>query len=295
MKTIIVTGANGFIGRYAVNRLILEKYKVYTIDRNDRKFGAPEVTHIKAELSNSENVPDVIEKIGAADIMIHLAADIAVPGDSITIGNNISGLINTIAIAQKSRVRHFIYLSSIPLIGKISYIPIDEKHPVHPRSSYHWSKWLGEKMLEDCCDIFETISKIRIPSPIGAGMRDNVFLPSLLKKMIRGDDVEIYGSGKRIQNYIDVRDIAEALLGVIKNKSQGLYLIAGERSISNWDLAKLCKQTICSSSKIIKGAHIDPEESEQWIISYKKAMSEFDYSPQYDLKTSIRWIYENLK
>ena len=125
-------------------------------------------------------------------------------------------------------------------------------------------------------------------------MRTNVFLPLVLKKMLKGDEVEIYGEGKRIQNYIDVRDIAEAISNIIENKSQGLYLIAGAKSISNADLVELCKKITRSSSKIIKGMHVDTEESDQWIISYRKAMTAFGYSPQYNLESTIRWICEGL-
>lgn len=290
MKKIIVTGTNGFIGRYAADRLVSEDCEIYAIDRSDRQFTDQRISYIQADLSKCESVSDVTKKINGADAMVHLAADITVPGNAVTIGNNISGMITAIEIARKTGVRHFVYLSSIPVIGDITYVPIDEKHPEHPKSAYHWSKLLGERILEEYHDAFETISVLRIPSPIGRGMRENVFLPFMLKKMICGDEVELYGSGKRIQNYIDVRDIAEAISCVIKSKAQGLYLIAGEKSVSNSELAELCRQITHSSSSIVKGKHTDTEESEQWIISCKKAASEFGYSPRYDLETTIRWI-----
>ncbi len=292
MEKIIVTGANGFIGRYVVGKLMLEGYSIYAMDRSDNESHDSMVTHIKADLSKSENALNVAKDIGAADVLVHLAADITIPGDSRTIGNNISGMITAIDIAINTGVRHFVYLSSVPVIGEIVYTPIEERHPVHPRTPYHWSKLLGEWMLEEVCDLYETISMIRIPSPIGRGMRTNVFLPFMLQRMMCGNDVEIYGEGKRIQNYIDVRDIAEAILRVIKNKPQGLFLISGERSISNLELAKLCKQITHSSSRIVKGRHADPEESEQWILSCKKAAKGFGYAPVYDLETTIQWICE---
>ena len=52
--------------------------------------------------------------------------------------------------------------------------------------------------------------------------------------MFKDVDVEIYGSGSRVQNYIDVRDIAEAIYKAVNNKANGLFLIAGRRSMPDF-------------------------------------------------------------
>ncbi len=294
MERVIVTGANGFIGKKVTERLLDISRNLFSIDRRGYAQDTKNVVQIVADLSMGNAIDVCSEKIKHADVMVHLAADISVPGDASTIGNNIAGMRSALEIARKTGVRHFIFLSSIPIIGDILYTPIDENHRVMPKTLYHWSKYLCEQMLDKYRGLFETTAIIRIPSPIGVGMRSGVYLSVLLSRMRNNEDVEIYGHGTRMQNYIDVRDVAQAILNMIETKSDGLYLIAGEKSISNLQLAKMCKEIIGSGSSIRIGVHEDLEEAEQWIISYDKAAKSFGYRPSYSLEESIRDIFKDM-
>lgn len=290
MKRIIITGANGFIGRYVTKRLAEAGYCLYMIDRKNLEASTNDMVRITMNLTMENSIDECVDRIKNADVMLHLAADITVPGDASTIGNNIDGMCTALEIARRCRVKQFILLSSIPLIGNILHTPIDEEHEVMPKSLYHWSKYLCEQMLDNYKNVFETTMIIRIPSPIGAGMRDNVYLSVLLRKMKQGEDVEVYGNGSRIQNYIDVRDISSAILKAIERNVGGLYLIAGEKSVSNLQLAELCKRITKSKSDIRTGVHPDSEEAENWTISYDKARRTFDYIPEHTLEESVKWI-----
>ena len=245
------------------------------------------------EIISSLYEDDVSEKcqkiLGHIVVMIHLAADISVPGNSTTIGNNIVGMSTSLEIAKQTFTEHFIYLSSIPVIGAIRYTPIDENHTVMPKTPYHWSKYLCERMLEQYQSYFKT-TILRIPSPIGVGMRQNTFLSMVLSKMLAGSDVEVFGKGTRIQNYIDVRDIARCFMRVIETQAEGLYLISGNESISNIQLAQMCKDILHSESSILTDLCDDPEESFKWIISSSKAKECLDFQPKYSLTESIQWI-----
>lgn len=83
---------------------------------------------------------------------------------------------------------------------------------------------------------------LRIPSPIGVGMNPTNFLSVLFDKCLSNQDIELFGQGLRIQNYIDVRDVAEAINQVIEYPNSDLFLIAGSKSISNKDLAFCVKE-----------------------------------------------------
>lgn len=295
MKRIIITGASGFIGKYITERLWASGYEIVEVDRHSSDIRRDGNIQIISELSGNASIDYVLSKIENADVFVHAAADITVPGEKMTVGNNIDSMWCALEIAKKTGVKHFVYLSSVPVIGKIENQPITEEHAVQPLTLYHWSKYLGEKMLENYKEYFETTTILRIPSPIGVGMNDNVFLSMLLRKMLDDNDVEIYGNGERIQNYIDVRDIANAFQQVIVRKPEGLYLIAGKHSISNRRLVELCKELTSSNSTIISGKHIDNSENEQWILSCRKSEESFGYCPRYKLEDTIRWIYEDMK
>ncbi len=294
MKRVIVTGADGFIGRYVLERLIEEGYYAYAISRHKQKYESPAITNLCLDLANIVENYVPLHGLAPATSLIHLAADIRVPGSAESFGNNTFCLLSAIKVAVQMKVRHFVYLSSLPVIGEILYTPIDERHPVCPKTPYHWSKYLGEIILEQFAESFETITVLRIPSPLGIGMRRHVFLPLMLERMTRGEEVEIYGEGGRIQNYLDVRDIAEGILQVMEKRPQGLYLLSGV-SISNWELAVLCQKITGTNSVLVRGRHADEVEKEKWIVSSAKARIEWGFAPRRGLDATVRWIYEGLK
>ena len=290
MGRVVITGANGFIGRYVTDGFLYAGYSVFAIDCCSHGWQSDSVEQIITKISSGASVKDCIEKIKSADVIVHLAADITVPGDAMTVGNNIDGMFAALEIARQTNVKQFILLSSIPVIGETQYTPIDELHPILPKTPYHWSKYLCEQMLDKYHDVFHSSAVIRIPSPVGLGMRNNVFLSILINRMLKNEDVEIYGAGSRIQSYIDVRDISIAIIKAIESESNGLFLIAGKKAISNMQLAELCKNILKSKSKILTNIHEDLNESERWIISYKKAEKTFGYQPSLDIEDTIRWI-----
>lgn len=290
MEKVIVTGGSGFVGGCLVPKLISENYDVVMLSRKDTDEIDKKVCMLNVDLSDDESVNRCMSYVPAADAFVHLAADVSVPGNVNTIGNNIKGMQSAMKIAARAGVKKFIYISSIPVIGEIKYIPIDERHPVNPQTSYHWSKYLCEVMLEHNKETIGSTMVLRLPSPIGVGMNDNTFMSMLIDRFIKNKDVEIYGNGNRIQNYMDVRDISDAIIKAIRSHETGKILVAGEKSISNYELALLIKRITNSSSKVITGLHEDCEESNKWIINTTHAYEILRFKPQYSIEDSILWI-----
>lgn len=290
MEKVIVTGGSGFVGRHLVSRLISENYDVVMLSRGSTDEINKKVCLINVDLSDDVSVNNSLPHIHAADVFIHLAADVSVPGDASTIGNNIKGMQSAMKIASYAGAKQFIFISSIPVIGEIKYTPIDEEHPVNPQTSYHWSKYLCEIMLEHNKEALGNTIVLRVPSPIGVGMGDNTFLPMLIDRFTKNKNVEIYGKGERVQNYMDVRDVSDAIIKAIRTKETGRFLVAGKRSVSNYDLALIVKRITNSSSKVITGLHEDCEESNKWIIDTTQANEMLGFKPKYSIEDSILWI-----
>lgn len=294
MGNIIVTGARGFVGSYICELLFRSEYDLILIDRYKSVTSQNSAMYFATDMTKDSSIEECATGITKADIMIHLAANISVPGNMKSMCDNLSMVYSAVEIAKATGVRHFIYLSSIPVIGAIRYIPIDEDHPVFPKTQYHLSKYVGEKMISAYRDLFETISIIRISSPIGRGMRENNLLSYILSQIKHSREIELFGEGERVQNYIDVRDIAEAVMKIIIHRSDGLYLIAGKQSVSNKELVSICRGITSSDVKVVKGMQPDLEEENKWIISTNKARRDFGYSPLYSLEESIAWIWEGI-
>ena len=83
MGRVIVTGANGFIGRYVTEGLHNASYTVFAVDCCSYEWKINSINQIVSKISSGGAVKNCVDKIGYADVMVHLAADIAVPGDAV--------------------------------------------------------------------------------------------------------------------------------------------------------------------------------------------------------------------
>ena len=294
-KKVLVTGATGFVGRYVVNRLQKNQYDVVVIVRSKKEIFDRAVQVIETDISDETMIPCVLEKIEKCDVIVHLAANLDSKDADGLISVNCKGTYYLITLAKRLMAEKFIYISSIPVIGIPKKIPITEEHIVQPQSLYHISKYMGENMVQTLCPPGMQKVILRIPSPIGVGMNKNNYLSFLLEKCCKNETIELFGQGKRMQNYIDVRDIAKVIEQTIEVHREGLFLIAGKRSVTNLELAFLCREVTGTLSKIIWGNREDPEERNQWIISTEKAEKQLGFSPQYELRDTIHWILDSMR
>lgn len=295
MQKIIVTGASGFIGQYVVNCLLEMGNLVVGISGHKKMPSKKNYISITADIRKQEEVAKIFEQNQSCEGIIHLAADIDMIGSEKTIETNCLGTYYLAKHATQYGMKFFINMSSIPVIGNPVHLPIDEEHPLSPKTLYHITKLTGEQMVEQICSKSMYTLNLRISSPIGRNMSRKNYLSVLLDKCLKGEEIEIYGQGLRVQNYIDVRDIVQAILCGIKAQKSGRYLIAGNQSISNRELAILCKKLTKSGSELIFGRREDPEEGNRWEISNEKARTILNFTPQYDILDSVKWIVDGMK
>lgn len=289
-KNVLITGAAGFIGRYTVKKFLEENYNVIALVRTKSPVFDADIQVIEADISDEDMIASAASQIKQCDIVVHLAASLDMKGSDETISVNCTGTYHLIHLATLLSAKKFIYISSIPVIGKPKFLPVTEEHPIEPKTLYHISKYMGEQMVQNLCPPDMKTVILRIPSPIGAGMNEHNYLSFLLKKFLKNEPVELFGQGMRRQNYIDVRDIASAILCASEAPHSELFLIAGKQEISNRDFAFLCKELANSQSEITWGKRDDPEEENQWVIETKKAQEQLGFFPEYDLKDTLCWI-----
>lgn len=292
-EKIVVTGVNGFIGNAVANALKNGGYYVIGIGRKEKTESESD-EYYRADIS-SDSFMDISVKNCFA--IIHTAACLEKDlWNQNVFDTNVTGTFNVIKLSLRLGCKKFIYTSSLPIIGKPEVLPISETHSVNPPTFYHATKLMGEELVHLLSKSGMEGISLRIPSPVGRGMPCTTILPIFLKKALEGAAIELSGKGMRKQNYVDVRDINRAVLNILdQNVESGVYNIAAEKAISNYDLAKLCIQKTGSKSEIRFNGTLDETDDFDWTTDCKKAAEAFGYKSEYAIEDTIDAILDGLK
>lgn len=290
MKKVIITGVNGLIGSTIAEYLVKDYELIGTSIEDDNLTGL-DIHYVQSDITSIESLNYLPEYV---DVIVHCAAIISSDNFSnLLLNANCIGVQNIASYALRANCSQIIYFSSLPIIGKPQIVPIKEDHPVAPPTVYHITKYFGELVLKKLLE--ETrLAIFRIPSPIGKKTAPNKIVPIFVKNAINNVDYTLLGNGGRIQNYIDVRDIARAVGCAIERNANGTYNIASERSYTNKELAELCISLFDSKSSIHYEG-IDKEEDYQWIVSTEKAKRDLGFIAKYSLEETLLEIGKNYK
>ncbi|MCS7122404.1 MAG: NAD-dependent epimerase/dehydratase family protein [Candidatus Micrarchaeota archaeon] len=206
---IVITGGKGFIGGHLYDYAIQHEQEVIVIDNlSHPSQRSTHIPFIRLDLAN-----DNIYYLKDVDVIYHLAADISVINSMknplYTYRNNMMSLLNMLELARKKDAK-FVFSSSAAVYGNTPEgIKVDETFPLRPTSVYGLSKLHGEHLIEmyhqnygiDYCIL--RYSNVYGP---GADLEGGV-ISKFTSKMLRNEQVEIYGDP--VRDFIYVDDVAK--------------------------------------------------------------------------------------
>lgn len=237
-KTILVTGAAGFIGSNLVKRLLsdFENIKVIGIDSitdyydiNLKKERLIEIDSLSGEwifIKGSIADKELVEKVfsdNAIHVVVNLAAQAGVRY-SITnpdsyIESNIIGFYNILEACRHHDVKHLVYASSSSVYGSNKKIPYSTDDKVdNPVSLYAATKKSNELMAHAYSKLYNIPSTgLRFFTVYGPAGRPDMAYFGFTDKLLRGETIKIfnYGNCKRDFTYVD--DIVEGVVRVMQH------------------------------------------------------------------------------
>lgn len=214
-KTVMVTGASGFVGSN-----FIKKYK--------DEFNIIPVCLIK-------KTPEELNYEGV-DCILHLAALVhqmkGVPEEKYFEIN--TELTRRVAEqAKKAGVKHFVFYSTVAVYGTHGCIEkkmiLSSVSPTNPKTPYAESKLKAEKILENLSDKGFAISIIRPPMVYGEGCPGNM---KKLCKLVKYFPVLPFGNNKNKRSLIEINNLIEITMEIIKNKTEGLTLALDNKNLS---------------------------------------------------------------
>jgi UDP-glucose 4-epimerase len=246
LKSVLVTGVAGFIGRYVARYFYEQEWLVIGID-NSPPENAPLgnlQTYQHLQLPNSalhsllkENPPQVcIHCAGRASVGLSLtdpAADFY--------GNTLLTfeLLNALRLYAPSC--RFIFLSSAAVYGNPEFLPVTETLSNAPLSPYGFHKWQCEQICLEFTKVYGLpTTSVRIFSAYGPGLRRQV-LWDICWKAITKNSVTLQGTGYESRDFIHALDIAKALMVLATSAPMEgeVYNLASGKEVSISELANM--------------------------------------------------------
>jgi NAD dependent epimerase/dehydratase len=319
MKTVLVTGADGFIGSHLVEKLLEEGHKVkaFVYYNSFNSWGwldtLPKETLSQIEIfaGDVRDPNGVRTAVKGVDVIYHLAALIAIPysyhSPDSYVDTNVKGTLNILQAARDYNIERVLVTSTSEVYGTALYVPIDEKHPKQGQSPYSASKIGADAMADSFYRSFNLpVTIVRPFNTFGPRQSARAVIPTIITQLLAGKTEIKLGALHPTRDLLFVRDTANGFIEIAKSdKAIGEEInIATQQEISILDLAQTLIDAINPKATIISDdVRLRPEKSEveRLLGSADKIKALTNWQPTYNLqeglKQTIEWFSkpENLK
>jgi NAD dependent epimerase/dehydratase len=223
-RSVLVTGAGGFIGSHLAEALVragasVRAFVRYT-SRGDHGWleaGDPEVVReleiFRGDLANPEAVGGAI---AGCDVVFHLGALIPIPysyrhpREFVTA--NVSGTLNVLEAARRTEVERIVHTSTSEVYGTAQEIPINEEHRLHPQSPYAATKVAADQLALSYQRSFETpVAIVRPFNTYGPRQSARAVIPTIVTQALSRGTIEL-GATDTTRDFLYVGDTVAGMM-----------------------------------------------------------------------------------
>ena len=274
--TVLITGADGFIGSHLTELLFKKGYKVKALSQYNsfNNWGWLEDVNCKGDIEIfTGDIRDLsyckyITK--NVDIIFHLAALIAIPYSYVSpssyVETNINGTLNICQAAKENGNIRVIHTSTSEVYGTAQYVPIDESHPLQPQSPYSASKIAADAMAMSFFNAFKLPVTIARPfNTYGPRQSARAVIPTIITQIANGIKEIKLGDLSPTRDFNYVEDTCRGFIAIAENDTTigETINIGSNTEVSIKDTLDLIKELMGSDVKLIQDKQrLRPENSE---------------------------------
>lgn len=275
-KTVLITGADGFIGSHLTEMLVRSGAKVRALSlyNSFNSWGWLEDIDCLGQVevvSGDIRDPYIARKItDGADEVFHLAALIAIPysyaAPSSYVETNVSGTLNMLQAAQECGVKRFLHTSTSEVYGTARFVPINESHPLQAQSPYSATKIGADALAYSYYSAFGLpVTIVRPFNTYGPRQSARAVIPTIMTQILSGKPVLHLGSLHPTRDFNFVEDTCRGFLKLAECEvAIGETVNIGSNSeISIMDLVTMIQAVFGSSVPVESDdQRVRPKDSE---------------------------------
>jgi len=303
-KTVLITGADGFIGSHLTELLVREGYKVKALSQyNSFNYWGwledidckEDVEVISGDIRDSHFCKSISKDV---DIVFHLAALIAIPysyaAPESYVDTNIKGTLNMCQAALDNDIGRIIHTSTSEVYGTAQYVPIDEKHPLQPQSPYSASKIASDAMALSFFNAFDLPLTIARPfNTYGPRQSARAVIPTIISQIASGRKQIKLGDVSPTRDFNYVSDTCRGFLELARcDKAIGETVNIGSNfEISIGDTLEIIRELMNSEVEFLfDGARSRPAKSEVFRLwcDNGKIQELTGFKPEYDIRSGLK-------
>jgi len=313
-KVVFLTGAAGFIGS---NFLIymFDKYPSYHFLVLDALTYAGNIENIPPYIRTSSrfnffygsvvNYPVVDLLMSHADFVVHFAAEShvtrSISDDTTFFETDVMGTrtMMTSLVKHKDTVKRFIHISTSEVLGTAEAEPMDESHPINPRSPYAAAKAGADRLVYSYCCTYNVPALIIRPfNNYGPQQHLEKVIPRFIASAIKKRPLTIHGDGLQERDWLHTHDMCCALDKILhvedfdKIKHQVIHLGTG-KSTSIVQIAQKIAEHFHLPESSLEFIGDRPGQVKRHISSTQKAQDLLDWKAEISfedgLERTIEW------
>lgn len=323
MKTILITGAAGFIGYHTSALLSKLGFAVIGIDSLNDYYDVQLKKDRLAQLEVHENFSfyqvDISDKVNfdkifeehSIDVVINLAAQ---AGVRYSIKNpyqyidcNVVGFMNVLEACRHNKVEHLIFASSSSVYGANSSIPFNvNDHTDHPISLYAATKKANEAMAHSYAALYNiSVTGLRFFTVYGSWGRPDMAYYLFTDRIINSKPIQLFNNGNLRRDFTHVTDIVKTIhaliekapvatperVGTVLDISESfapyrIYNIGNHKPVKLLDFVNILEEHI-GKKAIIEKKPMQPGDMYETYADISHLTQVVGFAPEVDLRTGL--------
>jgi dTDP-glucose 4,6-dehydratase len=304
---VLVTGGAGFVGSTLVRKLLDKNYQVTILDdlSTGHSENLPKSKKLKLIEGDVRNFNLISKVIRHYPYVVHLASQAFIPFSyqmPLQVAEvNALGSINILTACKDSTVKRLVHISSSEVYGPAQYTPMNEKHPLHPYSTYSVAKAVADLWAQSF--FWEHRLPVVILRPFNTfGPRESLpyFIPEMIRQSLKEPKIQV-GNLETSRDFTYIEDTANAMVKALETENiEGEIINIGTGQAHKMeDILTLIKKETGAQEKpvVLDKNRLRPRDVEILVTDNTKAKKTLGWKPtttfEHGIQKTIKWYKDN--